>query len=68
MPRPDEEVNAEERIAVCRLTRTVSKLIDLAQARNAAEWQLLHQARIDVACVEKALGTKYCDDVPEESL
>lgn len=56
----------DERMVICRLTRTVAKLLDLAQARNSAEWQLLHQARCDLACVEKALGEGYCQDVPED--
>lgn len=53
-----------DRAAVCRLTRSVHKLIEAVQHENSMIWQLARQASIDLSVVEHHLGD-YCEDVPE---
>ena len=57
-------MNDIDREAICRLTRSVRKLIEAIQHENSQAWQLARQASIDLSVVEHKLGG-YCEDVPE---
>lgn len=58
------DLNTDDRAAICRLTRSVRRLIESVQRENSEVWQLARQASIDLSVVEHRLGG-YCADVPE---